>query len=421
MTIAKPVSAALAAMASLTLLVLSGGSPRATPPATGDADPRARLTRPTLVTLDFKDRPIAEVVRAIGQRGGRAISAQGTMTKGFEGEKDPQWRQRRVTLEAPNPVPFWEAVERLGAAGRVGYRLGHYGSTGAEYTGVVFEESGGGAGGLVNYSGPFRVGLAGLHEHRDVVFIRGPWVRVYPSGSAAPADAADLGSAPPDGGPFYAELHVMAEPGLICRRDGPLAQLEAVDEQGRSLLAPPIEGKGKAHPWLSLFDRGVSPPLRIPLRRPEGPSRVLRRLRGVIPVEVATLDPKPALVIPLGGAEGRTVHGKGVTFFVAKDRINPDGKREVAISARLEGEMDPWLRSARITCLMTYQFRIVDARGQEPRLVSGSTGGDEGGGMSLSNVYAPDEVTGPPTEFRYFDLVRATWEIPFAFQDVPLP
>ena len=79
----------------LAVVLLAGG---------GEADP----TRPGLVALDFRDEPVAAVVRALGARSGNAIQYQpwGNSEEGVA----------RVTLEAPAPVPFWEAVDRLGAA-----------------------------------------------------------------------------------------------------------------------------------------------------------------------------------------------------------------------------------------------------------------------------------------------------------------
>jgi hypothetical protein len=42
--------------------------------------------------------------------------------------------------------------------------------------------------------------------------------------------------------------------------------------------------------------------------------------------------------------------------------------------------------------------------------------------MSLSFEYVANPNSGPaPAEFRYYDLDRTAWSIPFAFHDVPLP
>jgi hypothetical protein len=382
------------------------------------------LLRPTLIRLDFRSRPFGEVAREMGARGGKAISDRGELTKGAMNPSDQGWRDRRVTLEASEPVPFWEAVDRLAAAGRVRYRLAHGGTNGAETTSVLFLGTGAVEGGLPYYTGPFRAGLLGVHAHDDILFVRGPWVRVYPSGMAGPADATALASAPPDGGSVYAELQVLVEPGLVCRRDGPLRRLEATDEDGRSLLAPPREGSGLSppHALYEPFSRGISPLLRVPLSRSEGTGRRLHLLRGAIPVEVGAVETEPALVIPLQGAAGKTFSGAGVTFAVREHAVGTDGSVKLALTGRFDGDMEPSLRRAAEMRLMASQYRVVDARGRDVHFASSSAGAGTGE-VPLTFTYSPGASfgSGPPTEFRYYDLRRAAVEVPFEFRDISLP
>jgi hypothetical protein len=419
---AKSASVMLAAMSCLGLVILLGGGPQATPPPSGP-DRAGRLTEPTLVRLDFRDRPIGEVVRELGRRSGRAISDRGGLTKDFNGLPDRSWVERPVTLEAGEPVPFWEAIDRLAVAGHVGYHLAKYGDTGAEWTGVLFEGGDANVGDFVQYAGPFRVSLEGLHEHRDLVFVRGPWIQVFPSGYSGWADAADLATAPADGGPFHAEMQVMAEPGLIVRRTGPVNVTEAVDDRGRSLIGS-IPNDRPAQPWTfqEVFEGGVSPALRAPLRRPDGgpAGKVLRRFRGTIPVEIAALRAAPVLAVRLDGAEGKTFRGGGYTVVVEKARPEPDGRFTVALTVRPDEAIEPAARSA---ILMRNQWLLADAAGRAVRFMSGGTGGDERGGARITSEYQPqdDLPTGPPVEFRLFGLERVNWEIPFEFRDVPLP
>jgi hypothetical protein len=409
---------ALAALSTLTVVALLGGAPDPLPGGTAGAD---RLTRPTMVVLDFRDRPISEIVDTIARRSGKRLSPHGTPTKDFTQPDDSNWTNRPVTLVAQEPVPFWEAIDRLAEAGRVGRRLIHFGDTGSETTGVVFEESSDDLG-LAHYTGPFRVGLASVHEHREVLFVRAPWVRIYPSGFPAAADATTLRSAPADGGPLYAELLVMAEPGLICRRNGALTGLEAVDERGRTLIAALDEPAVFSWSLNEVFSGGISPVLRIPLRRPDAQSKVIQRLSGSIPVELATLKSEPAIVIPLAGAEGKEVKGGGVVVSVETARFEAGGEMKLVIKVKPEGEMDPGLRNARIISLMTHQFRICDAAGAPVRSSRGVMGGDGNGAMSLSFEYgANPDSRALPAEFRYYDLDRTEWAIPFEFHNIPLP
>ena len=290
---------------------------------------------------------------------------------------------------------------------------------------VLFLGTGDVEGGLAYYTGPFRVGLLGLHGHDDILFVRGPWVRVFPSGMAGPADATALASAPPDGGPLYAELQVLVEPGLVCRRDGPLKCLEATDERGRSLLGPAREGQGASPPYVlyELFQRGISPLLRVPLARADGSSRRLGLLRGTIPVEVAVVKTEPALVIPLKETlAGKTFRGGGATFVVKEDAVGPDGSVKLDLAGRFDGDIDPNIRRASEIRLMASQYRVVDAGNHDVRFQSsGAAGG--AGEVLLKFTYLPgmELGTGPPAEFRYYDLRRTNLDVPFEFHDIPLP
>ena len=96
--------------AALPALVKAAGSrdlelrPRAA--AVLDAIEGRALARPTLVTLDFRDRPLSEVVDAIADRTGLGLI--------LDVVADPKRAQTPITLVSPSPVPFWEALDRLG-------------------------------------------------------------------------------------------------------------------------------------------------------------------------------------------------------------------------------------------------------------------------------------------------------------------
>jgi hypothetical protein len=411
----KPV-AALAGGALVGLAALVNASDR--PPT--EQGPPPPLAQPTMVALDYQGQPFMAVVKSIAQRSSIRVDERGAFPKGVVRQRDPDWWSRKVTLQSKRPVPFWEAIDRLSDAAHAGYQLASFGDTGSESTGVVFGE-GEALPGRAAYAGPFRVGLAGVHQYRETIFVREPWVKVYPGGFAAPAGAPELGEAPADGGPLYVELQVLAEPGVIGRRDGPLADLEAVDEAGRSLLAPGGAAGAEGFPAHAPFSRGASPPVRVPLRRVDAANKVIRRLRGAIPVEIAVVKPQPALVIKLAGSEGKTFHGGGAEFSVKTARVEPSGEVKVELTGRIGAENDPTVRSSRLTLFMKHQYRIVDAKGVSVRAGNASSGGDREGRFTLRMDYQPGLGSGPPAEFRYHDLDRVHWALPFEFRDIPLP
>ncbi|SIO57629.1 hypothetical protein SAMN05444166_5449 [Singulisphaera sp. GP187] len=424
----------LAAIAAAGLLGLGLAEP--------DQDVAARLTRPTKILLDFRDRPVAEVIKELARRSGKRVVESRSMVKSVAGvsrigvQPDLSWLERTVTLESPAPVPFWEGIDRLAEAGRLAYRVGEFGAMGSSSTGVSVEGDGT-APSPACYAGPFRVGLLGVHEYNEVILVQGAWVRFYPATTVGQATAADLSAAPKDGGPCYVELNVAPEPGLICRRTGPLQILEAVDESGRSLLAPAREDARQSFDAFAGVGGGFTPVLRIPIkpRAPEGGgggggrSQSIKTLRGLIPVEIAVLQAEPALVIPLGAAEGKTFRGGGAEFTVGSDRTDPDGRMNLAVTYRLATEYEATVRESRLAALRTYQLQIVDARGEPAWHQSSSSGGDGRGTMNFSLEYIPSPQEPepgvrpklPPAAIRYYDLDRAAFQIPFEFHDIPLP
>lgn len=62
----------------------------------------SKLIAPKMITLDYKDTPLATVINEIRQKTGLPVSLDPN------GVKDPL---RRVTVKSSNPVPMWEAVE----------------------------------------------------------------------------------------------------------------------------------------------------------------------------------------------------------------------------------------------------------------------------------------------------------------------
>jgi len=104
-------------MPALSLIVALAIFAQAAPPP----DP----TRPSLVALDFKDRPAQEIAAAIAARSGNMVSYQGAdFSLG-----DPN--ARKITLTATAPVPFWEAIDRLCADSKLQISLGDVGGISA--------------------------------------------------------------------------------------------------------------------------------------------------------------------------------------------------------------------------------------------------------------------------------------------------
>src|SRR4051794_23243470 len=120
------------------------------------------VMKSTMMRLDFRDRPLAEIVKEIGGQVGGALSlVEGNMGRG--GAAGPP---RSVTLVEPDPVPFWEAIDRLCRENDLHYVVpqsaGPSGAQGASFQIGV----GAGIPGPTSDDGPFRVSLEAIEHHR---------------------------------------------------------------------------------------------------------------------------------------------------------------------------------------------------------------------------------------------------------------
>ena len=127
------------------------------------------LLKPTMVRLDFHDRPLSEVVEGIGRQAGVSLASGDEPLK----RRKPQdkgrssWPDRRITLEAADPLPFWEAIDRLCRAGGL-RRLYPQHSYGLEEPFDRLILAPGEASPPRSDTGPFRVELLRICRERDL-------------------------------------------------------------------------------------------------------------------------------------------------------------------------------------------------------------------------------------------------------------
>ncbi len=380
----------------------------ATPPP-----PPAPPTAPTPVALDFPAQPVAQVIRTLSERTGGMVDTFNA--------NDARWNDQRVTLEAPAPVPFWEAIDRLTAAAGIGRSVAPAGPFGLPPARVQFQAHFGPThpasadeAGLVAYVGPFRVGPVVVHEHSNRVFLR-------PAGPAP-----GLAAAPPSA--FYAEIALLAEPNLLAAQVGPLRGVEAVDDAGRSLADPKLGGEVPVAPSAGAA-HGPPKSLAVPLIRGPKPSKALARLRAALPLEVARRPAAPTLVVPLEG--GKTFRDGDVAITVREYKVDAQGQAVVRLTARIEGERGRGpagpgsVAASRLWSIYHDQIELADAQGKPVRISGGNAGQGGPDSRELLMDYTFPPPTGsrpyPPTHLRIYRPEWVAWELPIEFRDVPLP
>lgn len=400
-----------------------------------------RFARPTLIRLDFGGRPLGEIVDTLNDRYdlGLLLRLGPEPMRGmrvFDPEQPNRLkalRERVVRLEAAEPVPYWEAIDRLCKAGALRYDTSSRSGFGSGQGTLVLMADRVGRG-AVSDSGPFRVQVTDVQALFERDFLRGP-------------GAAGKGANARDGGDLTVKLAVLAEPGLQLHPNGPVSVAEAVDDRGRSLVLPHPKPADTAHPAFQAdFTGKASIHVAANLLAPDPPGEAIRRLRGKVPVVVVTrgADPTVVRLEDVGGEH--SVVTPDMTLIIDEVSLAPaaGGRASVRVTIRPKRFNDFERRGSggrppnfaafnRDRVLERLEFR--DAAGHRlPLGPTGQTRGADGKGFYDRYVLqvAPAVGDGPPgaavaanapvpSELRYYELVQATAEIPFDFRDVPMP
>jgi hypothetical protein len=367
------------------------------------ADPPTDPTRPAPVTLDFRDRPVPEVVAAIAAQSGNPVVLQ------FWNEAEPN--PRRVTLTSAEPVPFWEAIDRLCADLKIQRTLNEPNAFGSRAANVSLYGPGVDPGPAL-YAGPFRLGRFSLHSDARKFFV--PPVRGL-------ADARESD--------YRAEFEVLPEPRVLALRTGPLVKLEALDDRGRSLLPPAGTDPDRVSGPVGGYGLGAFQSLvRVHLNAPPSDARRLKVLRGAMPVEVALMPKAPAATIPLAESVGKTIRAGDLAVTIEAFGPQGAGAASLRVVAKIDGPRAPgdgvpkplsWARSGLIArCL-----EVVDADGRPlPMGAGGSSAGDEfRATYTFSGPRGFGQPATTPKTLRVYVPEWVRWEAPFEFSDIPLP
>ena len=359
------------------------------------------LDRPVMVVLDVNDRPLGEAVVALATRSGFALALD-----------DPALANRRVTVRVPGPIPFWEALDRVGRAGHVRLDPGICGeAVGNDPRPTTMRLVAGDPPDFTAYSGPFRIQLFATHRHRDVNFQAANGVHDSPKRSAT----------------VTVEIQAFAEPGRFINPNG-LPRLEAVDEQGRGIIPQPGGGSEQPNPSEHSWLRPGRLSLlhwHIPLGLPDPPVRSPLKLRGVLPIVISSRRPSP-LVIPLVDAAGKTFRQR--PSVVRIDKVSTGGPKTTEVNFFLnedEGPADLTRVSAGpekdyVGDYLSNRIDFEDAEGHSLSwlLLGAHSSSATNGERSVQTLVGG---IAPPARVRVYRLNRLATEIPFEFGAVPSP
>ncbi len=391
------------------------------------------LIEPTRVALDFRDRPLDEVAAKIGERAGLQI----VLTP----DGHPAWSQVRTTVVADEPLPLWEAIDRLcksaGLAPQsmpIGAMMG--GGPGAPNRPIVRLVVGPDRGFASNH-GPFRAEIMSIDHHRTMTFnvlgMIGQPRAVDGKLVAAPEGRPD-GGGPAVNRQFYLTLQVQSEPRLLIAQNGALKLTEAVDDRGQSMMPPSIDGQTTITGAYFGMNGGSSfLQTQAHLSLPDKPGRSIRLLRGSVPVTVMSPRPEPiSLNLKDPEAIGKPIRTDDGTITLKSVRDDPNAQRTtielVFRPTAAAGEPDdPFARApgfaqiGRMPLAMQQQLGAVDAEGNPFQVIVNQSHAQADEIRLTITLLPAGPNAGRPVVLRYQNLNRAPADIPFEFRDVPIP
>ena len=363
------------------------------------------LVQPTSIDLDFRDVRMPEALRSINARTGLSLTAAS--------DDDPAWSETRFTLDPGTQLRL--EGDRRPLRGRPGPLCRRR----PDHTGA-------GPFHLLDSSGLFatRADLGcrpfPRPARRRPFPERGPALP-NPAGSGGRDDRPRVAVAPPRGvasatKQLYLQLLVAAEPRLSIAQNGPVRVSEAFDEEGRSILIPARQAAIQHSS--GYFGMNPSPVLRlrVDLAHPEGTGRRIKRIKGTIPVAVATRKPD-SLLVPLDRPVGQTSRNDEVAVTVREVRpARQNQPASIELSLRnasgpiapgegFEGDVLPYRPES-----SQQQLEVLDAQGRSlPWFPKGLFfNGEE---TRLTMTILPADGAGPPASIRHHGMIRGSTEI----------
>jgi hypothetical protein len=339
---------------------------------------------PTRITLDLKDVTLTKAAQALGTASGYKLEIY------RNGGTDPD--QQLVSLNLKN-VTFWEAVSKLCEAGS--YTLQeHYGPD----TRVIRLMPGDHYPGTLHLSGAFRVMIRNFYHYRQLDFNNGR------NGGAPELRRNDN---------LSIHFAISAEPKMPLLGAGQAVITEALDDQGQSLRPPP-QGR---QPIQMHGYRSYMHPVQAQLGVSANGKR-LKTLKGTIPVTVVASQRPLITVENLADVKNKTfkegtttIHIESVSHAGSQTHI----RMNVTESSRAGTHDYIWLQT------LQQRLEVMDEKGNKLQ----NQGGNWNGGMNnLSGTFSfgsNGNGTGKGVKMILYDWATVTHNVPFEFEDIPLP
>ena len=332
--------------------------------------------KPTTITLVGKDKPFSDVCKEIESQTGYRIELVNVQNKNINLSMD--W----------DKLDFWRALQSLCQQQGLMFQEGWYGNDNATIRLMPGESNDA----FLCLDGPFRITATGIYYNRNLTFNRA-------------GNGAGLGLSES----LQVNLTVTVEPRMPLLTVKQPVFTEAMSDTGESLLLP-IEPN--RHHYYQHGYRSYMHQVHGQLK-PLSNVRKLRSLKGVIPVTVVS-QTKPIITIDkLVEAKGKTFKNGTSTITIenlTQDRGQPGIKMSVTDTSPNGPNDYAWMNT------IQQRIEVFDENGTKLQNYGGSWGMN-----GNNNVHGTFHFSGVPAKLIYNDWITLNYQIPFQFDDLPMP
>ncbi len=343
-------------------------------------------------------------------------------------EPNPVNSLPRIAIPAGESLPFWDVVESV--ARQAGLEI---------QTEPAISDSGGEGrsnGSISLYrlppgttlspssvSGPFRVSLDTMTRLLERNYLADGGVTI--GAGADPARfSAGIGRSSDR---FQLNLIVMAEPRMRIAVAGPAQLTVASDDLGNSMISDTSSGEAREpEPFVSRnvpSKSGVGL-VSLRMRFPTNPGRVVKTLKGMIPLTVSTRKEDP-ITIRLAEAPGKSFRTTNSLITVHEVKVEPNLSEFLidfslkALVSLTQGVFDQDPFSIALQTGLSNQIELVDQGGSGVSRWSIASQTTDPGGVRMTIRVAAGQ--NKPVDLRVYDLVTVDTQAQFSFTDIPLP
>lgn len=337
----------------------------------------AALT-PTLLNITCKDKPLTDVLKEIEKQSKYKIEL-------INGKPD----KPTVSLNWEK-MNFWLALQALCEQQGLMFQEGWYGNDNV----TVRLMPGESINSFLHVDGPFRVSATGFYYNRSVQFTN----RVNLN-NALSATAESL----------QVNLTVTVEPKMPLLMVKQPVFSEAISDTNDNLMLPinPQRNQHYQHGYRSYMHQ-ISGQL-----KPSSTARRVKTLKGTIPVTVVA-QTKPIITIDkLTDSKGKTFKN-GTSTIRIDDLTAENGQQGIKMSITDSAANGPndytWMNS------IQQRIEVYDDKGNKLQHYGGSWGMN-----GNNNINGTFHFSGKPSKLVYQDWITLNYQVPFSFQDLPLP